>query len=213
MELLYCTMKLTFGEIHFTRYCYMAQKSIILKVNLHIADIDRNYYNDLSLTLAQHPSETGERVMVRLLAFALNANENLQFTKGLSKDVSDNDVPAIWQKTLTGEIEKWIDVGLPSEKRIKKACNRAKKVCLYAYGGRAAQIWREQTVGKLDRFTNLEVINLPYEATQSMGQMVKKNMGLQCTIQDGLIWMNDSETNLLVEPEQWKQVIVEESWF
>ena len=111
----------------------MAIKATICKANLQIADMDRGYYNDLTLTIAQHPSETDERMMVRLLAFALHASEGLKFTEGIS---AEDDEPDIWQKNMSGEIEIWIEVGLPDEKRIRKACNRAKQVYLYPYGGK-----------------------------------------------------------------------------
>ncbi len=115
----------------------MALPSTIFKATLQISDIDRQYYGEHQLTLARHPSETDERMMVRLFAFALHADENLNFTKGLCAD----DEPDLWQKSLTGEIALWIDVGLPDERRVRKACGRAEKVCLYLYGGRAADLW------------------------------------------------------------------------
>src|SRR5487761_2687911 len=124
----------------------MTQKSTVFKVDLHIADLDRHYYHDHALTLARHPSETDERMMVRLLAFALHAHEALSFANGLSTD----DEPDLWQKDLTGAIELWIDVGLPEERAIRKACGRAGQVCIYSYGGRAAVIWWEQCRSKLE---------------------------------------------------------------
>src|SRR5680860_958910 len=110
----------------------MALKATIFKATLNIADMDRHYYADHQLTLAQHPSENDERMMIRLLAFALNAREGLEFTKGLSTD----DEPELWQKSLSDEIELWIELGLPDESRLRKACNRSKQVILYTpYGG------------------------------------------------------------------------------
>ena len=99
----------------------MALSATICKADLNIVDMDRHYYQQHSLTVAQHPSENDERLMIRLLAFALHADEFLSFTKGLSTD----DEPDLWQKSLSGEIELWIELGLPSEKRLKKACGRA----------------------------------------------------------------------------------------
>ena len=118
----------------------MALKATIFKAELHIADMERGYYHDHALTVARHPSETDERMMVRLLAFALNADETLAFGAGLSTD----DEPDLWRKDLTGSIETWIDVGLPDEKRIRKACGRADEVFVYSYGGHAAQLWWQQ---------------------------------------------------------------------
>src|SRR6478609_7781043 len=107
----------------------MALNATIIKAELHVADMDRHYYQQHNLTLAQHPSETDERLMVRLLVFALYASEFLTFTKGLSSE----DEPDLWQKSLTGDIELWIELGLPSDKRIRKACGRAQQVIIYSY--------------------------------------------------------------------------------
>ena len=118
----------------------MAIKATIFKANLQIADMERHYYQDHTLTLAQHPSETDERMMVRLLAFALHAHEYLEFGQGMTNDEEAD----LWRKDLTGSIELWIDVGIPDEKLIRKACGRAKQVIVYCYGGRAAQMWFDQ---------------------------------------------------------------------
>ena len=169
----------------------MALKSTIFKADLQIADMDRNYYHDHALTIAQHPSETDERMMVRLLAFVLNAHEALSFGKGLSAD----DEPDLWQKDLTGNIELWIDVGLPDEKLIRKACGRAKQVIVYNYGGRGAEIWWNQNSSKLDRLNNLTVINLSEATSLALVNLVQRTMQLQCTIQDEQIWVaNQNET-------------------
>ncbi|MBI5638185.1 MAG: YaeQ family protein [Nitrospinae bacterium] len=175
----------------------MAIKATIFKVKLQVADMDRAYYDDLTLTVAQHSSETDERTMVRLLAFALHASEGLKFTEGVSAE----DEPDIWRKNLSGEIELWIDVGLPDEKRIRKACNRAKQVYIYAYGGRTVEPWWQAMAEKLSRHQNLKVIALPQAATRPLGELAQKTMALQCTIQDGQIWIGDAVTNVFVEPE------------
>ncbi|MDP2155711.1 MAG: YaeQ family protein [Sulfuricella sp.] len=173
----------------------MAIKSTIFKAELQIADMDRNYYHDHALTIAQHPSETDERMMVRVLAFALHAHEALSFGKGLSAD----DEPALWQKDLTGAIELWIDVGLPDEKLIRKACGRARQVIVYTYGGRGADIWWNQNGSKLERLNNLTVINLPETTSQALATLVQRTMQLQMTIQDGEIWIADNNVRMQVE--------------
>src|SRR4030065_2281301 len=129
----------------------MAIKATICKASLQIADMERHYYQDHALTLARHPSETDERMMVRLLAFALHAHEYLEFGQGMTAD----DEADIWQKDLTGAIELWIDVGLPDEKLVRKACGRANRVFIYTYGGRIADTWWDQCRGKLERIRNL----------------------------------------------------------
>ncbi len=174
----------------------MAMKPTIFRAKIQVADMDRSFYDDLSLTIAQHPSETDERTMVRLLAFVLNAAEGLVITEGISAE----DEPDIWRKNPAGEIEAWIDVGLPDEKRIKKACNRAKQVCIYAYGGRTVQTWWQPIAENLSRHQNLRVIVLPQQATKLLGEMAAKTMVLNCTVQDGQIWIGDPKNNVVIEP-------------
>ena len=173
----------------------MALKATIFKADLQIADMDRNYYQDHALTIARHPSETDERMMVRVLAFALQAHEALSFGKGLSAD----DEPDLWQKDLTGAIEIWIDVGLPDEKRVRKACGRARQVFVYTYGGRVAEMWWGQNSDKLGRIKNLSVINLPAETSLALAKLAQRTMQLQCTIQEGQIWLGDKDGTVQVE--------------
>lgn len=173
----------------------MVLKATIFKAELQIADMDRHYYHDHPLTLARHASETDERMMVRLLTFALHAHEALVFGKGLSAD----DEPDLWQKDLTGNIETWIDVGQPDEKRIRKACGRARQVFIYTYGGRSADIWWAQNSSTLERLKNLTVMNLPADTSQSLAKLAQRNMPLQCRIQEGQIWVADKDTTVEVE--------------
>jgi uncharacterized protein YaeQ len=163
----------------------MALKSIIYKADIQIADIDRHYYADHSLTLARHPSETDERMMIRLLAFAVSAGEQLEFCKGLS----DVDEPDLWQRDLTGRIERWIEVGQPDERRMLKACGRADQVLIIAYGGRATDIWWQQLRGKVERARNLTVWSLTDGVGAALGSLAERTMRLQCTVQDGQVWL------------------------
>lgn len=174
----------------------MALKATVFKATLNIADMDRHYYADHHLTLARHPSETDERMMIRLLAFVLNADEGLEFTRGLSTD----DEPELWQKNLSGEIELWIELGLPDESRLRKACNRAKKVVLYTYGGRAVPLWWEKHHNKLTRFNNLTIIDLPQEGTEALAALAERTMSLQCTIQDGEVGIGNESTLVNLTP-------------
>ncbi|MEO7495420.1 MAG: YaeQ family protein [Massilia sp.] len=177
----------------------MALKATIYKADLQLADMDRNVYDTCSLTLARHPSETDERMMIRLLAYAIHANEALTFTKGLF----DTDEPDLWQKDLTGAIELWIEVGQPDEKRLMKACGRSAKVIVYSYSA-TSHIWYKQIANKLERAKNLTVINIPAEASVQLEKLCNRNMQLQCTIQDGQIWLTDSVDTVLVEREPFK---------
>ena len=173
----------------------MALKATIFKTTLQIADMDRNYYHDHSFTIARHPSETDERMMVRLLAFAFNATEQLKFTRGISTE----DEPDIWRKSLSDEVELWIDLGQPDEKRIKKACARARQVIIYCFNDRSAPIWWEQTRGKLKRFRNLSVFHLQGDSTRRLAAMVDRNMRLQYSIQDGEVWVSNDDESVEVE--------------
>ena len=174
----------------------MALKSTIYKVDLQIANMDRNYYQQHSLTLAKHPSETDERMMVRLLAFALYADEFLSFGNGLSTD----DEADLWLKDMTGAIELWIDVGLPDERDIRKACGRAKQVVVLVYGGRTADMWWAQNRDKLERQQNLTVICLPAESTQAMAALATRGMQLSCTVQDDQVLLAGDSAALEINP-------------
>lgn len=173
----------------------MAIKATIFKVNLQIADMERHYYKDHALTLAQHPSETDERMMVRLLAYALHAHEYLEFGQGMTAD----DEADLWLKDLTGSIELWIDVGLPDEKLIRKACGRSNQVIVYAYGGRTVDMWFAQNSSQFGRLTNLTIVNLPVDSTRAIAKLAQRNMQLQCTIQDGQVWLSDGNESVVVE--------------
>lgn len=131
----------------------MALKATIYKAAVNIADMDRHFYHDATLTLAQHPSENEQRMMLRLLAWICHADERLVFTKGLSAD----DEPEIWQRNDHNGLEMWIEMGLPDEKRIRKACNQSPRVVLYAYGERAAHVWWQGMQGKVAGHKNLSV--------------------------------------------------------
>lgn len=174
----------------------MAIKSTIYKLELQISDMDRHYYQTHELTIARHPSETDERMMLRLLVFAAHASDTLEFSRG----ISSQDEPDIWQKDLTGEIELWIDLGQPDEKRLRKACGRAGQVFIYSYADRAAEIWREQNLPNWQRFGNLELRHLPESQAAPLASLVQRNMQLQCSIQDGEIWLGDGQTSAQVTP-------------
>jgi len=139
--------------------------------------------------------ETDERMMVRLLAFALHAHEYLEFGQGMT----DDDEADLWRKDLTGAIELWIDVGIPDEKLIRKACGRADQVVVYCYGGRVADMWFAQNKAQFERLKNLSIINLPVASTQALAKLAQRTMNLQCTIQDGQVWLSDGKESVQVE--------------
>ena len=172
----------------------MAVKAIIYKAELQISDMDRNYYHDHALTIARHPSETDERLMVRLLAFAMHADDSLTIAPG----ITHNDEPDICLKDLTGGIELWIDIGQPDEKSVRRACGRARQVCIYTYSGNSADKWWEDIGNELEKIENLTVINIPGKVSQALAKMAQRNMRLQCAIQDGQVWISDNENNVQV---------------
>jgi uncharacterized protein YaeQ len=191
----YSEQQSTSANIRTTNYP-MAIKATIFKVALQIADLDRHYYADHSLTLARHPSETDERLMVRLLAFVLYAGESLTFGKGMSSD----EEPDLWHKDRTGEIKLWIETGLPDERVIRKACGRADQVVIVSYG-RAANIWWNDNRDKLQRQDNLAILQISSETTQALGAMAKRNMHLQFTIQERYIMLTSEDGMLEIEPK------------
>ena len=179
----------------------MAVSATIHKAVLQISDMDRNYYQNHPLTIARHPSENEERMMVRLLAFIRHADESLKFTKGISTD----DEPDIWLKSLSDEIELWIELGQPDEKRIRKACGRSKEVYIYTYSGHSAELWWAQITNKVSTIDNLHLYNLPIVQRHELTQLAHKNMNLQSTIQDSEIWLSDGEQSVTVNLECWKE--------
>ena len=174
----------------------MALKSTIFKAEINVADMDRHHYQTHAITIARHPSENDERMMVRVVAFGLNANEALSFGKGLSS----TEEAALWRKDLTGAVEQWIEVGLPDARVLKKAASRARELIVYAYGGRSVGLWWAQQRDELARLTNLRVIELPAEATTALGRIAARGMSLQCTVQEGQVWLGDANDTVHFEP-------------
>jgi uncharacterized protein YaeQ len=174
----------------------MALGATIFKAALQIADLDRNYYADHALTLARHPSETDERLMVRLLAFALNASEDLVFGRGISAE----DEADLWRMDLTGQVDLWIEVGAPDEKALRKACSRAREVRVYSYGGRVAEAWWKQIQGAARRMDKLRAFSLSAEATRDLAALAQRNMRLQITLQEGQALITDGKSSVALEP-------------
>lgn len=172
----------------------MALRATIYKADLQIADMDRHYYADHALTVARHPSETDERMMARVLAYALNATDGIAFTKGLF----DVDEPEVWVKNLVGEIMLWIDLGQPDETRIRRACGRAGQVVVLCYSS-SCELWWKQIASKLTRLSNLTVLQLPAETSQALAALAERSMRLQCMVQDGEVWINTDTENVPVK--------------
>jgi uncharacterized protein YaeQ len=171
----------------------MALKATIYKVAVQVSDLDRNEYSDHNLTIARHPSETDERMMVRVLAFALNAPPtNDRGYLEFGKDLWDADEPPLWRKDLTGLLVDWIEVGQPDEKLLLRVSSRAERVVVYCYGS-ASGVWWSGLANKMTRAKNLTVWQVPAEQSEAMGALAKRSMDLQVTIQEGSIWVGDGE--------------------
>ena len=172
----------------------MALKATVIKAELQLSDLDRHHYATYPLTLAQHPSETDQRLMVRLVAFALFADERLEFGRGLSNE----EEPDLWRRDYTGDIEQWIDLGQPDESRIRKACGRARQVIVVNYGGRAADLWWDKISAALARLTNLTVIDIDADAVEAIAAMVQRSMQFNALIQDGELQLMGDQGTVVV---------------
>ena len=178
----------------------MALKATIYKAVVNVADLDRNQFLDASLTLARHPSETQERMMLRLLAWLKYADERLQFTRGLCAD----DEPEAWLRNDHLGIDLWIELGLPDERRIKKACTQAAEVALFTYNSRAAQIWWQQNQNKLAAYPKLTIWYLDDAQLAQLSAFADRTMTLQATLQEGSIWLSDAQNNLEIQLTAWQ---------
>jgi uncharacterized protein YaeQ len=174
----------------------MALRSTVYRAELTVSDLDRGVYGQHALTLARHPSETEERMMVRLLAFALHADEALEFGRGLSTE----DEADLWQRDPTGVLLRWIDVGLPDERAIRKACGRAREVVVLAYGARRVDLWWEENAQALGRLSNLRVFTLTAAETEALQSLVARSMTLTCTVQDGHVWLASEASTVELRP-------------
>ncbi len=184
----------------------MALKSTIFKANLAVADIDHGYYADHALTLARHPSETDERMMIRLAALALQAHQlqamcggdgQLAFGAGLS----DPDEPDVWLRDFPGRARLWIEVGQPEDKPVIKACGKADQVVVYAFAS-SAEVWWRGIETKLSRPQNLQVWRIPAAASQQLAGLAQRSMQLQATIQEGVLMLGDGERSVDIEPQR-----------
>jgi len=174
----------------------MALRSVVYRADLDVSDLDRDVYESFPLTLARHPSETEERMMMRLLAFALHADAALAFGRGLSTE----DEADLWLRDPTGAIALWIDVGLPDERDLRKACGRARHVVVLAYGERRLQAWWDGQSADLARLKNLTVLSVTDSETTSLASLAARTMSLTCTIQDSHVWFASPSRTVEIAP-------------
>ena len=180
----------------------MALKSTVYKATLQVADMDRSHYRDHTLTLALHPSETEERLMMRVLAYALQAPVDETDTPLASaRGLSDTDEPDLWQHDRTGVLLHWMEVGQPDDRRLARACGRSGRVTLYAYAA-STPIWWSGIAGKIARAANVEVWQLPSAQSQALAALAQRTMTLQATVQDGMAWLGDGEHSVELQLER-----------
>ena len=173
----------------------MALRATVFKARLAVGDMDRDRHATHALIIARHPSETDERMMIRVLMFAMYSSDTLAFGRGLS----DVDEPDLIDRDLTGSIDVWIEVGLPDERTILKACGRAGRVVVMAYGT-GADLWWKGIAAKLERTRNLDVIRVPTDESRALAALAERSMDLQATIQDGLVWFSGADAMVEVHP-------------
>jgi uncharacterized protein YaeQ len=179
----------------------MAIKATISKATVQLSDIDRGVYGDYPVTLARHPSETDERMLIRLLAFALNVPaDNDHGPLEFAKDMWDADEPSLWQKDYTGQILHWIEVGQPEEKRLLRAAARVAHVSVYSFSSSTATWWKG-IESKLTRARNLTVWQIPAEQSEALAALAQRSMELQVTVQEGGIWIGDGTRSIEVSPQ------------
>ncbi len=186
----------------------MALKSTIFKANLQLADIDHGVYADHALTLARHPSETDERMMVRLAALALQAHQLQSLVGGdgtlaFGAGLSDPDDPDVALTDYTGRKRVWIEVGQPEERPLVRACSQADQVLVYAFST-AAEIWWRGIETRLMRLDRLQVWRLPAEATQALAALAERSMQLQATLHDEVLTLSSTRGSVAIEPQRWK---------
>lgn len=180
----------------------MALKATIHKANIQLADMDRHVYTDISVTIARHPSENDERMMIRVLALVLGwPQDTSEGTLEFAKDMWEPDEPALWQKNFSDEILHWVEVGQPDDKRLMKASGRSRQVSLWAFQS-STPIWWEGIATKLTRAQNLTVWQVPTEQSQALATLARRSMALQVTVQDGTAWVNDGEQTIEVSPHK-----------
>jgi uncharacterized protein YaeQ len=178
----------------------MAVKATIYKASVQLSDLDRQLYVDHALTIARHPSETDERMLIRILAFTLNAAGSSEHAAlELAKDMWDADEPALWRKDLTGRIVHWIEVGQPDDKRMMRSSSTADRVSVYSFSS-STPIWWEEIRTKITRARNLTVWQIPSEQSRQLAELAQRSMDLQVTVQDGTIWIAEGERSVEVTP-------------
>ena len=172
----------------------MALGSSIHRATINLSDVDRGIYTELQLTVARHPSETAERLVARLLAFAICYQDDLEFTKG----ICEGDTPDIWTRDLDGRITHWVEVGLPAPERITNACKKAGRVTLFLFG-RHSRRWVQMHQGKLDMLDRLTMFELPEALLEAAVKDLQRSISWSITLTEGVIYLSTDNQSLDAE--------------
>lgn len=181
----------------------LALRSTIFKIDLQIADIDHNHYADHALTLARHPSENDERMMVRVLAYALHAHEAAEIGENalaFGEGITETDQADVWLRDLTGQVVHWIDVGQPDERLVRKATHQSSRTSIYTFG-RAAEVWWGKAAKDLRKLEGLSVWRVEPESSAALAKLVQRTVRLQATINEGQIWLGTEAESVQVQLE------------
>ena len=173
----------------------MALKPTIYKAQVELADSDRNCFDSLSLTIAQHPSETADRMAARLLAYCLNASRGVEFTRGLST----TEEPDIWRHSDSGELDLWIEIGQPEEPRLRKACGKAGAVKVYAFG-KSANTWWQLNGEVISALPRLEVWQFGWEEIQALAGLMNRTMQWNVSVVGGVVYVDNGKESVSLEP-------------
>jgi uncharacterized protein YaeQ len=172
----------------------MALKPTIYKAQIELADSDRNCFEELSLTLARHPSETLERMAARLLAYCLNCTRGLEFTRG----ISTADEPDVWEHSDHGEIAHWIEVGQPEAARLRKACGRARRVSVYAFA-KSADTWWKLNGESITALPRLRVWQFDWHEIQAAAALLERTVQLNISVVGGTLYVDNGSASASVE--------------
>ncbi len=176
----------------------MALKSTIFKIKISLSNMNIHHYEECSLTVARHPSENNLRMMTRVLAFCLGAQNEIQFTKGISSDSE----PDLWKLNHDGSIEYWIELGHLDERRIRQACSKGRNIEIYTYQDQQSTQWFESVKNGLSRFSNLSIFQFHWPLNLNFDDFVDRGMNFSVSIEDNEVWLSTGEDRYLIVIEK-----------
>jgi uncharacterized protein YaeQ len=179
----------------------MALKATIFKAKISLSNLNIHFYDELTLTIARHPSENNLRMMSRILAYLLTAQEGPVFTKGISSDTE----PDIWIVNHDGSVDHWIELGHLDERRIRQSSSKAKKVSIFSYQGNQSLSWFSSIENGLSRFNNLNIIHFSFPENQNIEDFAERGMNFSCNIEDDEMWLSTEQDRICVQFQYLKK--------